>query len=820
MKKLTKFLVSVVAALVMVIPAGLLLQVSSVRAQDGDWLSNSDPTLTNVVTLPSSVTPIRKNIDCLQLNYHTTTGSNGSGCFAQSGVGQLDVSGSTVLFHDTTEGVPIQSTAEGQYGTTPVPGQTMILSQSSAPIIGSYIHFYPDLAKAMSLHYDAFNHFWYTIDHQPSVDVLDKTGQQIPANILGTLSFASDGSWMVVDSPGNAFLRINLATLDVVPFSQSLNSGLDYSNKRAITAVSDDGHFVTEFSYQYQFFKVFDLTTCQGSSGSRGLSPLDCKYRDYWPYVSQHIPGFNNIYSIRFTNDDNINFDAAYNFTSTTQFNAARFTLTNPGGHAHNIDYLALGDSYISGQGTFQYKPGSDTDNNACHVSALAYPYIIGASISNSYDSVACSGAVTSDVIDNSLTYTGQARDHIPAKNRDADKILADFQPGYISQVNFVKKYLPRVVTLSIGGNDIGFSDILQACVVPQASLDQNCFDSYTARLGVAESITSLFDTLRQTYQAILDADPGVQLYVVGYPQIAAQGNCAANVHLSAEEITFSQQLINLLDSVIQKAATNVGARYVDIQNALTGHRLCEAKTSDIAINGVTAGKDGGPFGIKIIGSESFHPNVFGHQLLAQKVLQATNNFKEPMPPADGAVTAVPIGDPSAQNIYGSFQNNGPQVDRSVYGLGLPGVIIQGSSLSLSISDQQSNLRPSTTYKIGWSADSSEIGTATTDQAGNLNMTITPPNNISPGPQTVHVYGQDLSGNEVDIYQIVYVTEDNSGSNVPNQNNQCAPLPLSGQDSDGDGIDDVCDPQIGDPAAYGHRYPATASLIGNSVTIN
>ncbi len=108
------------------------------------------------------------------------------------------------------------------------------------------------------------------------------------------------------------------------------------------------------------------------------------------------------------------------------------------------------------------------------------------------------------------------------------------------------------------------FADMLTLCVKP-AVLSDTCYNSYDERMQAVQAIGALFQNLQYTYTQLMQADPGVKLYVTGYPQVAVQGDCGANVHLNNDEIQFSQQMIQYMDWTIERAATSVGARYVDI---------------------------------------------------------------------------------------------------------------------------------------------------------------------------------------------------------------------------------------------------------------
>src|SRR3954469_9213741 len=95
--------------------------------------------------------------------------------------------------------------------------------------------------------------------------------------------------------------------------------------------------------------------------------------------------------------------------------------------------YVALGDSYSSGTGTRSY-----TLNSTCQRSIYAYPYLEAQARPNTaLTFVACSGAKTADVLN--------------------------------KQVSSITSYT-RFVTISIGGNDAGFSSTITQCAAPLVS--------------------------------------------------------------------------------------------------------------------------------------------------------------------------------------------------------------------------------------------------------------------------------------------------------------------------------------------------------------
>lgn len=795
------------------------------------WLSTASPTVQNISQLTPNRSPGFSNIDCVQQDYNfidpnSGTVNNQSGCLVSTTQGMVGLSGSPVLYANTSQAVQINP--DYPYTLQPIPNQGMMLSLTSAPTIGSYLHFYRDLRQHLTSNTNTLGQLSsYTVNSEPDFDLRDQNNAMLPTNALGTLSYSSNGSWMLVDTPGGSFIRVNMATFDVLPFAASLNRPGDYTDRSAETAISDDGHYAAIASNDFSYFRVYDLTTCAGNTNANYSQPLTCQFRDYWPVVAASLSGFKTIYRLRFINDDNISMTAVYNFHSESNgntYDAAKFTVTAPGKQAHSLDYLALGDSYISGQGEFQYKDGTDTDTNECHLSPLAYPFTLGQDLYNQYNSIACSGAKTKDItggnIQNYNVTPGGAQALGRADAQYDDAIYTNFDPGYRTQVSFVKRYQPRAITLSIGGNDIGFSDIVTKCVTMNIK-HQTCYNSYDQRMKLIKTVDSVYTKLQQTYQQIMAADPGVHLYIIGYPQVVAHGSCGINVQLNDTDIDVAQDLVAYLDWTIQQAANSVGAQYVDTQSALNGHRLCESRASDIAMNGVTAGSDSGVFGLKVIGSESFHPNVLGHQLLAQAILSQTNNLRQAMPTADTNTIIPSPNDALAQMLLNGYPPSG-NISPAIISVG--GHLTNGSAYlgvgNRVIVDSSVGLRPNTVYQTSFDDSAySGAGNVVTDESGNLNVSFVLPTGVSTGYHTFSVLGTNMAGQTVELDTNFYVAAsptDPDGDGVPNSQNTCYLLPLSGEDVDADGVDDACDPQIG--VAQPAGYPAKVYLTGNTIT--
>ena len=124
--------------------------------------------------------------------------------------------------------------------------------------------------------------------------------------------------------------------------------------------------------------------------------------------------------------------------------------LTARQGHISGVNYLALGDSFSAGEGnppflTAPVDTNSPTDR--CHRSAAAYPELINnlaRGLSNpmpiaNFENWACSGATR----ENNVVFDGS---------------------GEVAQINHVTSST-NLVTISVGGNDVGFADVLADCI-------------------------------------------------------------------------------------------------------------------------------------------------------------------------------------------------------------------------------------------------------------------------------------------------------------------------------------------------------------------
>ncbi|KQW47720.1 hypothetical protein ASC77_14925 [Nocardioides sp. Root1257] len=225
--------------------------------------------------------------------------------------------------------------------------------------------------------------------------------------------------------------------------------------------------------------------------------------------------------------------------------------------HAAAPAYVALGDSYSSGVGTRSYID----DGTSCQRSNLAYPKLVANQKGYALNFKACSGAKIPDV------------------------------NGQLSALSTGTAY----VTVSVGGNDAGFSGVLTECAKPGWA--SNC----DGRINTAQTYinNTLPGALATLYASIRSKAPNAKVVVVGYPRVFNGEDCNAATFFSPAEETRLNQTADLLNGKLAAAASAKGFAFANPTSRFVGHAVCD---SPEWLNGLS-----NPI------SDSYHPNKTGH---------------------------------------------------------------------------------------------------------------------------------------------------------------------------------------------------------------
>ena len=217
-----------------------------------------------------------------------------------------------------------------------------------------------------------------------------------------------------------------------------------------------------------------------------------------------------------------------------------------PGQTEPVVEYVALGDSYASGEGVDPYT--SDTKNRlGCHRSTRAYSELVRATgVTLRRRSFACSGAVTANV--GLLGSDGSVTGKIQRTSEGA------IQLDRLTEADWRQVGL---VTITIGGNDARFEPVLAECTVVACERGRRAE-------RIERRVTNLLPSfLARTYAAIARRAPQATVVVVGYPRLfpgpgQAQPWCFANKLPRVRQL-FLNRVSSQLRDVIARRARRAG---------------------------------------------------------------------------------------------------------------------------------------------------------------------------------------------------------------------------------------------------------------------
>ncbi len=220
------------------------------------------------------------------------------------------------------------------------------------------------------------------------------------------------------------------------------------------------------------------------------------------------------------------------------------------------VHYVALGDSYSSGVGAGNYSDGS------CDQSSNAYPVLwSNANAPASFANETCSGATTSSVISSQL--------------------------GALNSGT-------TLVSITVGGNDVGFSSVMETCVLESTS---SCVSAVNN--SESEVANQLPGELNSVLGDIKADAPNARVVVLDYPQLYDLSKSSTCIGLSTTDRTALNQGASELDSAIQAAAGRYGDVFADVQNQFAGHQICDSSSWLHSVNFLDL-------------SESYHPTASG----------------------------------------------------------------------------------------------------------------------------------------------------------------------------------------------------------------
>lgn len=348
----------------------------------------------------------------------------------------------------------------------------------------------------------------------------------------------------------------------------------------------------------------------------------------------------------------------AFNFTGTPKVSLSNITEDGNGtedvawdalgfeplGAEPRHQIVAMGDSYSSGEGVTEgaggvdYYPESDyydgrteATKNSCHRSTKAW------SRQAVLPDMPTSIGVRADARDASLDFqfvacSGARHYHIAGDGQNGE--LGQLDQGYLDQHT-------TLVTLSVGGNDMRFADVVTACINPAVldcrgtsipAVDPNTGEKSEAletgplstwAPGWAHDV--IRPRLARTLGAIQERAPNARIVLMGYPRLLSMDVCVDLI--APEEKVWLNQLADVVATEMAGAVDDANryhgtdAVFSDPRDEFAGKGICGDPEGlhGIILTGHSEA-DSHPVSMK-----SFHPTVLGARLYADS-LEATLN--------------------------------------------------------------------------------------------------------------------------------------------------------------------------------------------------
>lgn len=194
--------------------------------------------------------------------------------------------------------------------------------------------------------------------------------------------------------------------------------------------------------------------------------------------------------------------------------------------------YVALGDSYSAGVGS------QDSYDNDCLRADTSYPTLwLRTHNFQEFAFAACSGATTSDVLNQQIRTLGPS---------------------------------DTLVTITIGGNDVGFTNVLTACLVAG---DEACKAAVEQAVAVVNG--QLPERLANVFSAIRQAAPRAHVVVLSYPHLFEPTEPCSATTISNQSRASINAGIDGLDAVLETQAGQAGFSFADVRPRFAGHGVC-----------------------------------------------------------------------------------------------------------------------------------------------------------------------------------------------------------------------------------------------------
>ncbi len=310
---------------------------------------------------------------------------------------------------------------------------------------------------------------------------------------------------------------------------------------------------------------------------------------------------------------------------------------------------VSLGDSYASGEGIepfYGYGESPVQKDWLAHRSIYAWSALLshprlggalGIYRGTNWFFAAASGATTKEIVrtgDKVIDWwTGQKEGE---QKKEYGTFQYDFLPGQLDVFYNTPGLDPNdvdYVTITIGGNDVGFTDIIKKAVLNHL-LISDLYKKVTDELNHFYDKTykkepGTYYKLYNTYKRIADAAPNATILVAGYPELLDE-NGGAWLLFDREDCAFINKAVRLFNSYIESLVRDcqregMKIQFCSVTEEFKGH---QAYSQDPYINPIYLGPLMQPQDLTLTGAVSaysMHPNYDGARAYARCVQKVIN---------------------------------------------------------------------------------------------------------------------------------------------------------------------------------------------------
>jgi hypothetical protein len=258
---------------------------------------------------------------------------------------------------------------------------------------------------------------------------------------------------------------------------------------------------------------------------------------------------------------------------------------------ASAANWAGLGDSYAAGP----LIPNQQLNPLGCLRSDHNFAHLAAAALGRSLADASCSGAKTDDMTAPQDVTGGSNPPQLNAVTTDT-----------------------QIVTLQVGGNDIGFTSILQNCATANP-FAHPCRDKYVVNGHdtLADKIAATAPKVAAVLQGIHARSPGARVFVVNYAAILPEtgSGCWPQVPIAFSDVPYLRSVERNLNAMLAQQAAGNGAQIVDDYTASIGRDACRSASTRWVEPLVPANA-----------AAPFHPNARGEAGIAAVVVKALSS--------------------------------------------------------------------------------------------------------------------------------------------------------------------------------------------------